>query len=146
VSEGAAPSGFHPLSTGGAFLARAGRLFVRESGHGTCEIGVRIEQAQSNSQGFAHGGFLLTLVDIALSLATRGEMLSLSNDFLRPARSGDWIVARAQVQKSSRILIFADASVSADDVVLLRAQGLYRPRPAEPRADAPRAAIDRADR
>jgi acyl-coenzyme A thioesterase PaaI-like protein len=137
VSENSTPAEFHPFSTASPYLARVSRLFVRETGDGACEIGTRIEQAQCNSQGFAHGGFLLTFVDVALALATRGEMLSLSNDFLRPARCGNWIVAQVQLQKSSRSLIFADASVIAHDIVLLRAQGLYRPLGAEPAADAP---------
>lgn len=137
MSQNSTPAEFRPLSTGSAYLARVSHLFVRETGNGACEIGTRIEQAQCNSQGFAHGGFLLTFVDVALTLVTHGEMLSLSNDFLRPARCGNWIVAQVQLQKSSRSLIFADASVIAQDMVLLRAQGLYRPRAAEPAADAP---------
>lgn len=132
MSEHSTPAGFRPLSTDGAFLARAGRLFIRENGNGACNVGTRIEQAQSNSERFAHGGFLLTFVDVALSLVTHGEMLSLSNDFLRPARCGSWIVAQVQIQKSSRSLIFVDAQVMADDILLMRGQGLYRPRLPQP--------------
>jgi len=141
VSDDATPPGFQPLSTGGAFLARAGQLFIRGSGDDACVIGTRIGPAQTNSEGFAHGGFLVTFVDVALSVVTRGDMLSLSSDFLRPGRSGSWIVAQVKIQKSARSLVFADASVMAGDIVLMRAQGLYRPRQA-PDQDAPSRAAD----
>ena len=129
MSAHSPPAGFQRLTTHGAFLSRVGQIFIREAGVDTrAALATRVEREQSNSEGFAHGGFLLTFANVALSLATDSDLLSVSAEFLRPARLSSWIVAEVHVQKASRSLIFADATVTTGDSVILQAHGLYRPR------------------
>jgi acyl-coenzyme A thioesterase PaaI-like protein len=123
----APPAGFVPLPTGSPFVNRAGEFFIRKEEDGSQTVGTWIGPDQANSEGFVHGGFLLTFADFAMTSVTTGITLNLSADFLRPARIGDWIEARIVVRKASDTLIFADAITTAEERALLRVSGLFLP-------------------
>src|SRR5215472_4746093 len=69
------PEGFPPLFRTSPFLDTLGLFFYRPTGEGFI-IGVRIAEKHCNSRGTAHGGFLVTLADIAL-----GYTAAASGDF-----------------------------------------------------------------
>ena len=121
------PPGFRPVSLMNPFIDRVGVFYVRTEEDGSQALGSWIGHDQSNSQGFAHGGFLLSFADYALSHLTSGIPLNLTANFLRPARVGQWMQARVSVRKASARLIFADAIVSCEDREVLRVSGLLRP-------------------
>jgi acyl-coenzyme A thioesterase PaaI-like protein len=123
----APPPGFAPLPSRSPFVNRAGEFFVREEDDGSRTVGAWIGDEQANSEGFVHGGFLLTFADFAMTIVTTGITLNLSADFLRPARIGDWIEARVIVRKASDTLIFADAIATCGGRALMRISGLFRP-------------------
>lgn len=118
--------GFVALETPGVFPGRAGRYYVRDRDGPCPTVATRIRLDQSNSEGFAHGGFLLTFADFATTIIVRGITLNLSADFLRPARIGDWIEARIVTRKRSAELIFADAVATCDGRDILRVSGLFK--------------------
>ena len=120
------PPGFEPLATS-AFFDRFGALYVRQEEDGSRTLGGWIRHDHSNSEGFAHGGFLLSFADCALSQSTSGVPLNLTADFLRPVRVGQWMQARVSIRKASARLIFADAVVTCEDRDVLRVSGLLRP-------------------
>lgn len=121
------PPGFEPLCATSPFMNRVSSLFVHRDADGIQTIGSMISQGQLNSQGSAHGGFLLSFADFALSTATGSTLLTVSVEFLRPARIGQWIQARVTVRKASASLIFADAIVTCEHLDILRAGGIFRP-------------------
>jgi hypothetical protein len=127
VLADAPPAGFVPLPSPGAFPNRSGRFYTRALDTPAPVVGTRIGIAQSNSEGFAHGGFLLTFADFAVTMTISGITLNLSADFLRPARIGDWIEARIVTRKRAAGLIFADAIATCEGRDILRVSGLFKP-------------------
>ena len=121
------PEGFIPFPSRSPFVNRAGSFFIREDADGTRIVGCWVGPDQANSEGYAHGGFLLTFADFALSLLSMGITISMTTDFLRAARVGDWLEARINIRKASATLIFADTIITAGGQDVLRAGGLFRP-------------------
>jgi len=68
------PEGFVPLFRTSPFFGALGPFFYRPTKSGFV-IGLRIAAKHANARGSAHGGFLLTLADIAL-----GHTASASSD------------------------------------------------------------------
>ena len=121
------PEGFTPLRSKSPFVNGVGAFFVRKESDGSRTIGAVISESQANSEGYAHGGYLLTFADFALTIVTNGITVNITADFLRPARVGDWIEARINIRKASSALIFADAVVMSGKHELMRVGGLFRP-------------------
>jgi acyl-coenzyme A thioesterase PaaI-like protein len=121
------PDGFRPFVTGNPFITRAGTFYSRQEADGTQSIGTVIGLEQSNSEGFAHGGFLMAFADLALTIVSMGITLNLSADFVRAARIGDWIEGRVIVRKRTPRLIFADSIVTCGARDILRISGIFQP-------------------
>lgn len=121
------PPGFERLPSRSPYVNHACTFYLREADDGTRTVGAWVGPVQANSEGFAHGGFLLTFADFALSILTMGITLSVTADFLRPARVGDWIEAAIKIRKRSDSLIFADAIIIGNGQELMRIGGLFRP-------------------
>src|SRR5437764_10285032 len=60
------PAGFEPLFRTSPFLETVGPFFYRKSPDGSFVVGLRVLPKHANARGAAHGGLLLTLLDIAL--------------------------------------------------------------------------------
>ncbi len=118
------PSGFTPLQVLSAFPQAVGAFYFREE-NGREVIAVRAEARHANAYGGVHGGFLLTLVDIALTYK-RGVTLSLTTDFAGAAQVGDWIEAHVDVQKTGKSTIFANCFVFAHGERIMHASGVFR--------------------
>ena len=97
-------------------------------------LGIRIEQRHCNRRGFAHGGLLVTLADLALGYSsghgidesTMLVTINLSADFAGSARIGDWVEAHADVQQSGRSVAFANCYLRANDRRLVRVSGIFK--------------------
>jgi uncharacterized protein (TIGR00369 family) len=124
------PAGFVPLTDAGGFVDHVGPLHVREADG---VLGVRVEDRHLNAAGTAMGGFLSTLVDVALGGAIREDAegdtaaatVSLTVDFLRPGPAGAWLQATTKVERLTGRLAFADCSVRADDDEVVRARAVF---------------------
>jgi len=124
VSAPEVPAGFVPLDVLSAFPNAVGAFYLREDAAGQV-VAVRAEARHANAYGGVHGGFLLTLVDIALTYR-RGVTLSLTTDFAGAARVGDWIEAHVDVQKTGKSTIFANCFVFAHGERIMHASGVFR--------------------
>jgi acyl-coenzyme A thioesterase PaaI-like protein len=51
--------------------------------------------------------------------------VSLTVDFLRPAKPGDWIESRARVERVGGTLSFADVSLSVEGREIVRARAVF---------------------
>jgi uncharacterized protein (TIGR00369 family) len=126
------PDGFTPLDGAGPFVDLVGPLQVGPDG----VLGVRLEDRHLNRAGTAMGGFLATVVDVALGRAIREESeedaavatVSLTTDYLRAAPAGAWLEAHTQVERLGGRLAFADCSLRADGDEVVRARAVFAVR------------------
>ncbi|HEY3654326.1 MAG TPA: PaaI family thioesterase [Steroidobacteraceae bacterium] len=131
------PPSYKPLALKSAFSNHLGDFYERTSPTGR-SVAIRVRAEHCNSQGVAHGGFLLALADLALSYGTYepGDAppritLSLSTDFAGVAREGEWVEAHVDVQKAGRSVIFANCFICVGDKRIVRASGVFMPERSE---------------
>src|SRR4051812_43144836 len=126
------PAGFELYDGQGPFLEHVGPVHVRADGDERV-FGLRVGDHHANHRGTIQGGLLSTFADFALGRAIEADAdddkpratVSLTVDFLRPANPGDWIEARASVDRVGGTLAFADASLSVDDREIVRARAVF---------------------
>ena len=127
-----APAGFTPFPDQGPFLQEIGPIQVHEGG-GELVLGLRAEERHTNHRGTIQGGLLSTLADFALGRAIEADAdddkdratVSLTVDFLKPAKPGDWIESRTRVDRVGGTLAFADCSLSVDGREVVRARAVW---------------------
>lgn len=126
------PAGFTALYRSSPFLDVIGPLFSRGEGDNLV-IGLRIDSKHTNARGFAHGGVLSTLADIALgyameSTAEKSVSLVTANltlDYAGTAKVGDWIEANVDIQKVGSRLAFANAYLCVGASRIVRASAVF---------------------
>ena len=126
------PDGFAPYSKQGPFLEHIGPLHVREGGD-ELVFGLRAEERHANHRGTVQGGMLSSFADFALGRAIEADAdddkdratVSLTVDFLKPAKPGDWIESRARVERVGGTLSFADVSLSVEGREIVRARAVF---------------------
>jgi acyl-coenzyme A thioesterase 13 len=110
------PEGFAPLFRTSPFLDTLGPFFYRPLERGFV-VGLRVDEKHGNARDAAHGGFLLTLADIALGYTAEASAdpplklttVSISADFVGHALIGDWVEAQVDIQRIGQRLVFANA-------------------------------------
>jgi len=96
------PAGFRELTAATGFAAANGPWFERIE-KGRRLRGFLPEKRHANSLGIVHGGMLAAFLDSAMGTAVahqlgrRAVTLTLSLDYLGPARIGDWLQAEGWV-------------------------------------------------
>jgi uncharacterized protein (TIGR00369 family) len=126
------PDGFEPFDPQGPFLQHVGPIQAREDGDGQV-FGLRAEERHTNHRGTIQGGLLSTFADFVLGRAIAADAddeqhratVSLTVDFLRPASPGDWIEARARVERVGGTLSFADVALTVDAREIVRARAVF---------------------
>jgi uncharacterized protein (TIGR00369 family) len=127
-----APEGFELLGRTSPLVNLLGPFYARGEGDDLV-LGLRVEEKHTNSRGFAHGGVLLTLADIALGYAAEGSVdpparlitASVSADFAGSAELGDWVEARVDVQRVGGRMAFANAYLHVGDRRVVRASAVF---------------------
>lgn len=129
------PDGFTELPFRTGFIAANGPLYFKRDGDGLLRLGFRVEERHCNPMGMAHGGMLVTFADMQLPFGARLQggladnflpTISLSIDFLAPAKLGAWVEGETQVLRKTRNLVFAQCTVAADGEPALRASGIFK--------------------
>ncbi|HEX5911072.1 MAG TPA: PaaI family thioesterase [Thermoleophilaceae bacterium] len=126
------PQGFEPYPEQGPYLEYVGPIHVRE-GDGPPVLGVRAEERHANHRGTVQGGLLSTFADFALGRAIGQDArddheratVSLTIDFLKPAKPGDWIESRTSVDRVGGTLAFADCVLTVDEKDVARARAVF---------------------
>jgi acyl-coenzyme A thioesterase 13 len=126
------PYGFAPFDPQGPFLEQIGPVQVREDGDGLV-LGLRAEERHTNHRGTIQGGLLSTFADFALGRAIEADAddgkdratVSLTVDYLKPAKPGDWIEARSRVDRVGGMLAFADCSLTVEEREIVRARAVW---------------------
>ena len=126
------PAGFAPFEPQGPFLEHIGPIQVRDGENGQV-FGLRAEERHTNHRGTIQGGLLSTFADFALGRAIEAgaedgkdrATVSLTVDFLKPAKPGDWIQAHTRVDRVGSTLSFADCSLTVDGKEIVRARAVW---------------------
>ncbi|MGA0572844.1 PaaI family thioesterase [Variovorax sp. VNK109] len=138
-SHSQAPGGFLPLALPpSGYLASIGPFHARRI-EDRLLIGLRIEPRHCNSSGSAHGGMLLSLVDVILTVSSNFNAglsrflptVSVSCDFLRRVDEGAWVQGTAEVLRVTGGHVFSQMTLEdgagqpclrASGVLLLRGE------------------------
>jgi uncharacterized protein (TIGR00369 family) len=108
---------------------------VGELRDGVARVALELKPEHTNSFGTAHGGVLMTLLDVALCQAARTQhpdaagimTIDISTSFI--AAGTGTLVAEGRVLKPGRTTIFAEAEVrNADGTLVAKAIGTVRAR------------------
>lgn len=132
--------GFVPMGQDGTFLGHVGGLTWRR-GEDRTDVCVEVAPQHLNPNGTAHGGFLLTVLDITLGATVESYLgvaadrhpvtLQLSCSMLAPARGGALLFGEASVDRSTRTVTFVSARLHSDGQTVLTASAVFRnPSPA----------------
>lgn len=130
------PSGFVPFPDQGPFLEHVGPILVRDDDPASSDelvLGLQAEERHANHRGTVQGGLLSTFADFALGRAIEADAddgkdratVSLTVDFLKPAKPGDWIESRTRVDRVGSTLSFADCSLCVDGKEVVRARAVW---------------------
>ena len=98
------------------------KILTDELGQGSARLSMPIEAHLTNSLGTAHGGVIMSLLDVALCTAARtlhpestGVItITMSTSFIGGA-SGKRLVADARVLKDARTMSFVEAEAKNED-------------------------------
>lgn len=126
------PEGFSPWNEGGPFIDLIGPVYVKGDGDERA-FGLRIEEKHLNVAGVAQGGVLATLADHSLGRAVRAgrdddeqsATVSLTTDYLGPAKEGDWVESTTKVERVAARMAFADCSLRVEDREIVRARAVF---------------------
>jgi uncharacterized protein (TIGR00369 family) len=120
------------------FIAHLG-LVTEALGEGTARLWMPLPKHFTNSLGTAHGGVILSLLDVALCTAARTlhpeslgvVTVDLSTSFIGGGK-GDRLVAEARVLKDGRSMTFVEGEAkNADGSLVAKAIGTVRVRQKE---------------
>ena len=108
-------------------------LYARCAGD-TVILGLRADDAHTNSRGFVHGGLITALADNAMGLSCARRLgdvaslvtVNLTVDFLGSALTGQWLEFDTVFVKPGSTLCFAQAFVTADGQPCARANAVFR--------------------
>lgn len=125
------PDGFAPVPYREGFLGHVGPLYEKRAGE-EIVIGFHVLPHHVNPAHLVHGGFLTTVIDMAMAYnlqekARGGFFVSLGLDvqFCAPGREGDWLEVLTEIPKVGRQNAFALARVMRGDEVLMAGSGVF---------------------
>ncbi len=136
------PPGFVPyLAHQGGFVDTCCTFYVNRE---RLVVAARIISAHLNPLRIAHGGLLATLADTALGTVIKMKMgtpyppitASLVTDYMSPAREGDWVEARVEIDKQGSRIVNATCTLWVGARLITRATGVFLPNGGMPRAAA----------
>ncbi|UYN94407.1 MAG: PaaI family thioesterase [Enhydrobacter sp.] len=119
------------------FNSHVGNLYARRGEKGSRDefvMGFRVRSHMCNPAGGLHGGMMMTVADLVgtmgggtlVGLRKFLPTVSMTFDFVAPARVGDWVEGRAEVVRQTRSLLFTNIYLSVDDKKILRASSIAK--------------------
>lgn len=133
MSQSIIPEGFKLSREDGTFNNVMSPLYLKlVDGHPV--IGLVVEKNHCNYSEIAHGGFLMTLMDFALSSAlcsklgkyTTTPTINMSMDFMSAAKLGDWIQVEILSIDVTRTLGFVTGIMQGPNGHIARASGCFK--------------------
>jgi uncharacterized protein (TIGR00369 family) len=126
-------SNYSPFPNQGPFLEHIGPILRRDDAGDELVLGLQTEERHANHRGTVQGGVLSTFADFALGRAIEADAddgkyratVSLTVDYLKPAKPGDFIASRTRVDRVGGTLSFADCSLCVGDREIVRARAVW---------------------
>ena len=125
------PEGYKPLAEPVGFDQAFGQVYVKREED--VSLGFRIEARHLNFDGVLHGGALAVFADwqcmapkIKEGISGHTPTISLSMDYLAPAREGQWIEARVKLDKRTGRMLFTSTEFYADGEIVARSKAIYK--------------------
>lgn len=133
----APPGGFDLYGEPGTFMGLNGPLYVSPKANGEV-LTMRAEAQHANAGGVVGGGFVMTLLAATMGVAvsaackTTGHCPALEIDsrFLGFAKVGQVLIGVAEVERVTRAVVFASATLTADGQIVGKASGVFSIPPA----------------
>jgi acyl-CoA thioesterase len=104
-------------------------------GDGEAQVALNLEQRHMNSWLVTHGGVIMTLLDVVMSMAGRsldpeargGVTIEMKTTFLQPAgHAGGRIVAKGKAYHRSTTLCFSEGELWNGDKLVAKANGTFK--------------------
>jgi acyl-CoA thioesterase len=118
------------------FIKELGVEFI-SAADGKAEVALSLEPWHLNSWSVAHGGVLMSLLDVAMAVAGRsldakaggGVTIEMKTSFLQPAKAGTRLTASAQAFHRSSTMAFCEAEVrDSENRLIAKAMGTFKYR------------------
>ncbi len=125
-----------PSIEGNAFLDHVAEIWGKIDS-GVVVLGFRVSAHHCNSRGHCHGGMLLTFCDMFLPNIARlsraaedclTPTVSMTANFLAPAKLGSWLEARAHVLRQTRSLLFVEGAITNEAQPIVQVSGIFKRR------------------
>jgi acyl-CoA thioesterase len=116
------------------FITELGIEFI-SAAEGRASVALNLEPRHLNSWAVAHGGVLMTLLDVAMAVAGRsldpdaggGVTVEMKTSFLQPGKAGARLTATGHAFHRSTTMAFCDGEVrDANDRLIAKAMGTFK--------------------
>jgi uncharacterized protein (TIGR00369 family) len=114
------------------FNGHVGNLYLRRGDKGMRDefvLGFRVQRHMCNPAGGLHGGMMMTVADLVgtmgggnlVGLRKFLPTVSMTFDFVAPAKLGDWVEGRCELVRQTRSLLFTNIYLTVGEDKILRA-------------------------
>jgi acyl-CoA thioesterase len=120
------------------FIKDLGVEFISAE-NGRAAVALDLAPRHLNSRSVAHGGVIMTLLDVAMAIAGRsldpaaggGVTVEMKTSFVQPADVGARLIATAHAFHRTSTMAFCDGEVrDAHDRLIAKSMGTFKYRPA----------------
>src|SRR5882672_7019703 len=119
------------------FNSHIGTLYAKRGTKGTRDefvMGFRVHKHMCNPVGGLHGGMMMSVADLVGTMGGGTQVgvakflptVSMTFDFVAPAKLGDWVEGRAEVVRQTRSLLFTNISLTVGEERILRASQIAK--------------------
>ena len=104
-------------------------------GNGEATVALTLEARHCNSWHVAHGGVIMTLLDVVMAMAGRsldpdargGVTVEMKTSFVQPAgNAGSRIIARGRAFHRSTTMVFCEADLWNEERLVAKAMGTFK--------------------
>jgi uncharacterized protein (TIGR00369 family) len=125
------PEGFTEVDYYAPFSMSHGPTYERVIDENIIERAFRAEHKHLNGANMIHGGMLMAFGDAAMARTVRhvtGKRcvtIKMNSEFLSPAKLGDWVVARCEVVRDSKSVVFVRGEMKTRGHVVFVMDGIF---------------------
>ncbi len=123
----------HRNSDNPGFTGLIGPLWARLEENGLWAYAFQAAPQHLNARGVVHGGMLMAFADHAIGMTVWTAVdrrpcatVSLNNQFVAPARPGDWLEGRGRIVRQTRSLVFMQGTISVAGAEVLVCDGIWK--------------------
>jgi len=122
------------------FITEIGIEFI-SADNGRAVVALDLAPRHLNSWSVAHGGVLMTMLDVVMAVAGRsldpaaggGITVEMKTTFVRPANGGTRLIASGHAFHRSATMAFCDGEVrDTGEHLIAKAMGIFKYRPPRP--------------